>query len=111
VNDDATPVYEQAHKELVQATLIGLSGVESTESAQRFINYTIDKIREQELAIPEFYAGEFLQLFKDAAWEQRQADILALELIVEEAKEEGKSAGLDLTARLEVARKAGDREG
>jgi hypothetical protein len=110
VDDDAMPAYEQAYRELAKTTLAALSGVESVESAQKFINQVIPEIQRRERTIPEFYVGEFVQLFKDAAWEQRQADVLALELAVEEAKDEGKAAGVELTARLEAARHAGDNK-
>ena len=110
VDHNATPAYERAYTELVQTTLIALSNVESKESAQKFISDTIANIRQQEQAVSEFYKEEFIQLLKDAAWEQRQADVLGQELIVEEAKEEGKAAGAELTVRLAAARASGDRQ-
>jgi len=69
----------------------------------------VAKVEHQEKEVAEFYRAEFIHLLKVAAWEQRQADVLALELIVEEAKDEGKAAGAKLTERLTAAMASGDR--
>lgn len=105
------PLYEQAYQNLINSAAASLSNVDSAESAQKFIDKTVADVRQQAREVPEFYLGEFAQLLKEAVWNHAQSFGLELELAVEEAKDEGKAASAELTARLEAAIKAGDRDG
>lgn len=104
------PAYEQAYDKLLAIGLDALSKIETEESVQPFIDTMTAQVKRDREEVNEFYVGEFIQLLKEAAWEQRQAEILACELIVEEAKDEGKAASTELTERLTEARLSGDRQ-
>jgi hypothetical protein len=102
--------YQQAYAEVAQAVLSSLSIVDSVVSARAFVSQAAHQIREASATIPEFYLGEFFDVFKDAAIAQARKELAECERAVEEAKAEANVASIKLTARLDVARNAGDLE-
>jgi hypothetical protein len=102
--------YEHAYAEVTQAVLSSLSTVDSVASARTFVSRAANKIREASASVPEFYLGEFFNVFKDAAVAQAGKEIADCQRAIEQAKAEANAATNELQARLEAALNTGDRE-
>lgn len=102
--------YKHAYAEVTQAVLSSLSSVDSAASARTFVSQAANKIREACASIPEFYLGEFFNVFKDAAVAQAGKEIAECQRAIEEAKAEANAATIELQVQLDAARNAGDRE-
>jgi hypothetical protein len=90
--------------------LSSLRSVDSAASARTFVSQAADKVREVSASVPEFYLGEFFNVFKDAAVAQTGKEVVECQHAVEEAKAEANAATVELQAQLDAARNAGDRE-
>lgn len=87
-----------------------LSNVNSRDSARRFARDGAKLVRRQERQVSEFYVREFLNMFKDALVARYSAESEALQQAINDAKMEADVATVELTARLEAADAAGDRD-
>ena len=102
--------YQHAYAEVTQAVLSSLSTVDSAASARTFVSQAANQVREASAIVPEFYLGEFFNVFKDAAVAQGRKEIAECKHAVEQAKAEANAATIELRAQLDAAQKVGDRE-
>jgi hypothetical protein len=102
--------HEVAYAELAQALLSNLAYVDSPGSEQMFIREAAEKVRGASRRLPEFYSGEFLNLFKDAAVSQTRVAVEDCRRLIAEANAEADAASAELEERLSAARAADDYE-
>jgi hypothetical protein len=102
--------HNEAYESLLEQLLPSLSAVETEESAGEFSARAADWVRSQAAVVPEFYIGEFLNIFKGAVVRQGRADIAACEQVKKDAELEADLAMVELNARLATAQAADDRE-
>lgn len=100
---------ERVLAEFVEATFSRLAAVDTSDAAQRFIAYVTRQARDLSSSVPEFYVGEFVNVFKDTVVERARAGIADCEQAGKAAQDEADAAGIELTKRLSAARAAGDR--
>jgi hypothetical protein len=86
-----------------------LSNVDSRVAARRFARDSAKLVRRQERQVPEFYVPEFLDILKDTLVARCSAESDELQQALDYAKMEADVATVELTARLEAASAAGDR--
>jgi hypothetical protein len=102
--------YDKAYANLVEQLLAALAAVETEEAAHQFNTQAIQSIRSQAAAVREFYIGEFLSIFKDAAVSRCGVETRECEQALEDAQMEAAVGSVELNARLAAASAAGDRE-
>jgi len=101
--------YQEAYDDLLKRLLATLATVETDESVLQFSTQAADSIRAAAKEVPEFYIGEFLQMFASAVVQRMQAETAAGEQTVKDAKMEAAIASVELNARFAAADAAGDR--
>jgi hypothetical protein len=102
--------YAEAYEDLQERLLAALAKVDSEESSREFCSEAEREIRNLTSTVSEFYVGEFLNLFKDAAVEQGRAEVAAYEAAQKDTSFEADLATVELNARLTAAQAAGDRD-
>lgn len=102
--------HEVAYAELAQVLLSDLTYVDSPGSEKMFIRQAAERVKEASRRLPEFYSGEFLNLFKDAAVSQTKVAVEDCRRLMEEANSEADAASAELEERLNAARAADDYE-
>jgi hypothetical protein len=102
--------YDHAYAEVAGAVLSSLSAVDSLESSRRFVAQAAKGIQEASAEVPEFYVGEFFNVFKDAAVARVSAEVAQGTRTHENVRAEAAAAATELQTRLYEARKAYDRE-
>lgn len=102
--------HEREYAAFTEATLADLGTVSTAETARAFATMTAQKVRDMSAKSPEFYAGEFFDIFKDAAVAKSRAEMAECEQAVDEAKAEAATGTAQLQERLNAARASGDRQ-
>jgi hypothetical protein len=102
--------HADAYAELTEKLLAALETVHTPTSVQAFASQAARQIRDISANIPEFYAGEFLNIFKDAVVAQTRIDVADCERMITDAKMEAQVGTVELQARIEAARAAADQQ-
>jgi hypothetical protein len=102
--------YDQAYSEVTEAVLSSLSAVDSPESSRRLVAQAAERIQEVSAEVPEFYVGEFFNVFKDAAIARVRTETAQGMHTLGSARAEAAEATTELQARPAAARTARDRE-
>jgi hypothetical protein len=100
----------RAYVAFTEATLADLETVSTADTARAFATMTAQKVRDMSARNPEFYAGEFFDIFKDAAVAKSQAEIAECRQAVDDAKAEAAAGTAELQERLNAARAMGDHQ-
>ena len=98
----------RAYAVFTEATLADLRAVSTAETAHAFAAITAQKVRDTVAKNPDFYAGQFFNIFKDAAVAKSQAEIAECEQTRDDAKAEAATGTAQLRERLDAARAASD---
>jgi hypothetical protein len=101
--------YEDAYARLIDSALTSLDAIEGPEDVQPFILQISTQLNELSVSMPEFYIGEFFNMFKDVVVERFSAASADCERALREANAEAATVSADLQARLATAHAAGDR--
>jgi hypothetical protein len=102
--------YADAYTKLIDSTLVSLEAIEGPEDVHPFIVQTAAQVHELSAKIPEFYAEEFFDIFKDAVVERFRIETADCEQELRDANAEAATASDELQVRFDAARAAGDRE-
>jgi hypothetical protein len=100
---------EEVYSEFTAAALSSLATVDSPESASSFVTQVAEQIRDLSATVPEFYALEFLDMFKDAVVRRVHAETTDLEHARDDIEARNKAGVAEINVRLKAARAAGDR--
>ena len=103
------PADVKAYAKISQAVLASLATVDTPEEARTFIAQTARQIREFSVKMPEFYAAEFLSLFRDMVMRRSERERADCERVLGDVKAETAALNGELTARFRAARAVGDR--
>jgi inorganic triphosphatase YgiF len=101
--------YADAYTRLMDSALHSLDAIEEQGNVLSFVLQTAAHIQELSAQVPEFYIGEFFNMFKDAAVKRFRIEMADCEQTLRDAKADAASASAQLQARLDTARAAGDR--
>ena len=99
----------EAYAVLTEATLSFLATVDTPESASAFATQVAQQIRDLSARIPEFYALEFFDMFKDAVVNLTNSDMENTKRALNEVLGRNEAVAAELNVRLNAARAAGDR--
>lgn len=102
--------YEKAYSDTVESLISDLWTVETPDSVTGFTVQAANHVRSQATNMPEFYIGEFLNIFKDAVVDRCRVEIAACERAISDAKADADAGTVELQARLTAAMAAQDRE-
>lgn len=102
--------YRESYNNLVEQLTQELSAVETTEAADSFVVFAASRTRSEASTTPEFYIGEFLNIFKRSVENSGRAELAACEQAVSDAKLEADTATVVLQARMEAINAVGDQE-
>lgn len=108
-HSEAEVAYAKKYDELIEAAFSELTAVDTLQMARRFIMHLQQQVHKLSREVPEFYAGEFLNLFKDVVVGRFRAEMVKFQGELEAARSEADATSADLTAHLNAARNAGDR--
>jgi inorganic triphosphatase YgiF len=100
--------YRRAYDEVTQMLLSSLRTVDSAASARTFVSQAAEKIRDASVSVPEFYVGEFFNVFKDAAVAHAGQEVAECERALKEAQDDATVGTAELQVQLDAARQAGD---
>lgn len=102
--------YADAYTKLIDSAFTSLEAIEEPEDVHPFVVKTAAQVRELSAKTPEFYAGEFVNLFKDAVVERVRIEAAHGEQALRDANAEADAASAELQVRFDEAHAAGNRE-
>jgi uncharacterized protein (DUF2267 family) len=106
--DDELAAYEKVYTELIEVTLSSLATVNTPESADAFAAQVTQQIRDLSARIPEFYALEFLEMFRIAVLNMINSEEADLKHAMADVEAHNDGVSAELTARLITAKAVGD---
>jgi hypothetical protein len=102
--------YVDAYTKLTDSALSSLETIDKSEDVHPFVVQTAAQLHQISTDIPEFYIGEFFNIFKDAVVERLRAESADCQKALNDANAEAAAASTELQARLAAAHAGGDRE-